>query len=233
MTAPRPTLIDVTAPAAAAAVVLVLHGGREASLEPVGPLQLAALRMVPIGRRIARAGHGSIAVARLRYAIRGWNGDLQSPVADAQWALDQLSARYPGRPIGLVGHSMGGRTALRVGGHPGVRSVVGLAAWLPRDEPISQLDGRRVLLIHGDRDRTTSPNGSAAVSARLRAAGIASSFVEIVGERHGMLRQPKLWHDLTAGFLLSTLLPEGAESGLALAPNHLRQVIRGDARITI
>jgi dienelactone hydrolase len=128
---------------------------------------------------------------------------------------------------------MGGRTALRVGGCAGVRSIVGLAPWLPRDEPISQLEGRRILLIHGDRDRMTSPRQSAAVSARLRAAGIASSFVEIVGERHGMLRQPKLWHDLTAGFLVSTLLPDGTESGLSLAPNYLRQVIRGDARITI
>jgi dienelactone hydrolase len=92
---------------------------------------------VPIARRIARGGHGRFAVIRLRYAVHGWNGELQSPLADANWALDQLTEQFGSLPIGLVGHSLGGRTALRLAGHPEVQSVVALAPWLPEDEPHS------------------------------------------------------------------------------------------------
>jgi dienelactone hydrolase len=223
-----------------AAVVLVLHGGRQDSLAPTRSGQLAILRMVPIARRIGRLGRGRLAVARLRYGVRGWNGDLQSPVTDARWALDQLSARFPDLPIGLVGHSMGGRTALRVAGHDAVRSVVALAPWLPRGEPTSQLAGRNVLLVHGTADRMTSPKGSAAVAEQLREAGVSSSFIELIGERHAMLGKPRLWHDLSAGFLTATLLGDdiavaigGRQSERAEATNLLRRVMRGESRITV
>jgi len=237
MTQARPTLVDVTMPERPEAIVLVLHGGRESSLAAVRSTQLAVLRMIPIANRIAKAGAGRLAVARLRYAVRGWNAPGLAPVRDTEWALDQLTARFPGCPIALVGHSMGGRTALRAAGYPGVQSVVGLAPWLPAVEPIDQLAGRRVLLIHGDQDRMTSSRATAAMSERLRSAGIAASFIEIRGERHGMLRQPRLWHDLTAGFLATTLLtrtdtPHG-ETTDPSAPNYLRQVVQGQARITI
>jgi dipeptidyl aminopeptidase/acylaminoacyl peptidase len=216
-------------PRAAAAVVLVLHGGRDISQQSTSPTQLAVLRMIPIARRIARLGDRRLAVARLRYRVRGWNGALESPVHDAEWALDQLAERYPGLPIGLVGHSMGGRTALRAGGHPDVRAVVGLAPWLPHGEPIAQLAGRSVLLVHGTADRMTSPGGSAAVAAQLQHSGVPASFVEVPGERHGMLRRPGLWHDLAGGFLMSTLLDQSVNTRV---PNLLQRVIDGDARIT-
>lgn len=247
MTAPRPQLSYVAAPERQSdakldanldgndhpsplGVALVLHGGRETSTRPVRATNLAVLRMVPFAHRIAAAGKGLLVVARLRYAVRGWNGDLRSPVADAEWALDQLASRYPGLPIGLVGHSMGGRTALRVGGHAAVRSVAGLAPWLPKDEPIEQLAGRQVLLVHGNRDRMTSARGSAAVASRLQAAGIAASFVEVTDETHAMLRRAKLWHDLAAGFMAATLLGQSASPPDS---NLLQQVIAGHARITI
>lgn len=211
-------------------MVLVLHGGREASTDAVRSRQLAVLRMIPVARRIDAVGAGRLVVARLRYAVRGWNGELRSPVGDTEWALDQLASRYPGLPVGMVGHSMGGRTALRAGGHPAVRSVVGLAAWLPREEPLEQLAGRRVLLVHGNRDRMTSANGSAATVSRLRAAGVAASYVEIDGERHAMLRRPRLWHDLAAGFMAATLIDQSVP---VPEPNLLQQVMAGDARITV
>lgn len=214
-------------------VVLVLHGGREVGLTTTRPWQLAALRMVPIARAIASPrgpGRGRLAVARLRYAVRGWNGDNASPIADAEWALDLITQRYPGLPIGLAGHSMGGRTALRVAGHPRVRSVAALAPWLPRDEPIGQLTGRSILIVHGSADRMTSPRASAAVTAQLRDSGIEASFVEVTGERHAMLKQPRLWKDLTAGFMSVTLLPQSEQTH---TPNLLRRVIDGEARITV
>src|ERR1700759_4470304 len=100
----QPRLLGRTR-ASADAVVLVLHGGRDHSGDPVRPNQLAVLRMLPFGHAIVRAGGGRLAVHRLLYAVRGWNEPTRSPMRDARWALRQLTDRYPGRPIGLVGHS--------------------------------------------------------------------------------------------------------------------------------
>lgn len=216
------------------AVVLVLHGGRELSTDPVRARQLAVLRMVPFARRIARRGDGRVAVARLRYASRGWNATAGSPapVGDAEWALRQLTERFPGLPIGLVGHSMGGRTALRVGGHPQVRGVVGLAPWLPAREPVSQLADRRVLLMHGSADRMTSPAGTAAYAAEIEAAGAAVSLVSVYGEGHAMLRRAQLWHELTAQFVLSTVLEDFQPPGWQGSPRLISQVVQGAVRLS-
>jgi pimeloyl-ACP methyl ester carboxylesterase len=99
---------------AAEAVVLLLHGGMADGFASVRPLDPAVLRLLPFGRSVVRASGGRIALAKLRYTVRGWNGDLASPLADARWALDQIDARFGHLPLGLVGHSMGGRVALRV-----------------------------------------------------------------------------------------------------------------------
>jgi dienelactone hydrolase len=216
------------------AVVLVLHGGRELSSDPVQARQLAVLRMLPFARRIARRGAGRVVVARLRYAIRGWNAadGSPAPVADAEWALGQLTERFPGLPIGLVGHSMGGRTALRVGGHPQVRGIVGLAPWLPAGEPVDQLAGRRVLLMHGTTDRMTSPAGTAAFATRIEAAGASVSLVSVYGEGHAMLRRAQLWHEMSAQFVLSTVLPDFEPSGVPSTPTLIHQVVHGAVRLT-
>jgi pimeloyl-ACP methyl ester carboxylesterase len=107
----------------AEAVVLLLHGGRIDGLTPVKAYDPGVLRMVPFGRSVARASGGRIALARLRYRVRGWNGDLESPLADARWALDRIAERFSHLPVGLVGHSMGGRVALRVADYGGVNGV--------------------------------------------------------------------------------------------------------------
>jgi alpha-beta hydrolase superfamily lysophospholipase len=103
--------------ARAEAVVLLLHGGETDSFASVPAFNHAVLRLVPFGRSVLRAGRGRIALAKLRYSVRGWNGELDSPLADARWALDQIVLRFGSLPIGLVGHSMGGRVALRVVDH--------------------------------------------------------------------------------------------------------------------
>jgi alpha-beta hydrolase superfamily lysophospholipase len=216
------------------AVVLVLHGGREMSAAAVRGNQLAVLRMIPFARRITERADGRVAVARLRFAVRGWNAasGTPAPVTDTKWALQQLADRFGPLPVGLVGHSMGGRTALRCGGEPNVRGVVGLAPWLPPGEPSDQLADRRVLLMHGTADRMTSPEGTAQFADRLRAAGVSTSLVRIGGERHGMLHQPRLWHELAAQFVLRTVLADYEPSGWADAPNFFHDVITGTSQVS-
>lgn len=203
---PEPHL-SVHAPRRSArGIALVLHGGRSDSVAPTSSVQLSVLRMVPFAKALARAGRrDGLVVARLRFAVRGWNGHLRSPVADARWALDELARRFPGVPVVLVGHSMGGRTAVYAAGHPAVVGVVGLAPWLERADPVEQLAGRRVLFAHGTRDRMTSAQGSAAFAQRARAAGAEVSFVSVADESHAMLRRASVWHRLAAGFTVGVL----------------------------
>jgi alpha-beta hydrolase superfamily lysophospholipase len=230
----RPVL-NVHAPDRPEAVVLVLHGGRESSLSPVRARQLAVLRMLPFATRIARRGGGRVAVARLRYRVRGWNaenGQEPMPVTDARWALDEMAERFPGLPVGLVGHSMGGRTALRVAGGEQVQGVVGLAPWLNAGEPVEQLRGRRTLLVHGTADRMTSPAATVAFAERLKRAGDPAALVLIDGAKHSMLRQPRLWHELAAQFVLDSVLPDYAPSEWRGAPNDWQQMLRAPARLT-
>ena len=225
--------LSVRAGQATEAVVLLLHGGREASTAPTRANQLAVIRMLPFAARVAQRGGDRIAVARLRYRVRGWNaasGRTPDPVQDADWALDELERRFPGRPIGLIGHSMGGRTALRVAGRSEV--VAALAPWLDLSDPVEQLRGRRVLLMHGTADRMTSPRQTTGFADRLQRAGESPNVVMVSGEKHAMLRQPRLWHELAAQFVLAGLLPDYEPSDWAGAPNDWKQVVQATARIT-
>ncbi len=190
----------------AEAVVLLLHGGMERHRSPVGALDPAVLRLIPFGRSVVRAGRGRIALASLRYAVRGWNGEDESPLPDARWALDRIGDRFGGLPLGLVGHSMGGRVALRVGDHTGVRSVAALAPWLPKGEPIADLGDRKVLLAHGTADRTTDPTATDALARKLGERGVDVEQHEFIGGHHSMLFPAKPWHDLVAEFMVRTLL---------------------------
>ncbi|WP_019633287.1 alpha/beta hydrolase [Actinomadura atramentaria] len=200
---PLPRL-SARGPARPRAVALLLHGGREHGREPTHPRQPAPLRMVPFGWELERAGRRrGLAVWTLGYRMRGWNGDDASPVPDARWALDRVRAACgPGTPVVLVGHSMGGRTALRVAGDPAVVGVAALAPWVPRGEPVEQLAGRRVLVLHGEEDGTTPPAASRAFVRRARAAGVGAVYVPVPGEGHAMLRRPGVWHRAVTGFVL-------------------------------
>ena len=133
------------------------------------PLDPAVLRMIPLALAIRHGLRGSgIAVSRPRYRVRGWNGELASPVQDLRAVIDETVARFGAIPVVLIGHSMGARAAFRVAGHPAVTAVAGLAPWLPPAEPVEQLAGRRVLLAHGTADRITSPAETWAYAERAR-----------------------------------------------------------------
>jgi len=191
VTIPQPAL-SIRGPASQArAVVLVLHGGRAAS-RARARRGLAWARMVPFAWAARADG---VAVWLLRYRLRGWNGSSADPVRDARWALAEARRIHPGAPIVLVGHSMGGRVALRLAAEPDVAGVCALAPWIEAGDPI--VHGRaRVLIAHGDRDRVTDPAASAALADRIGAV-----FVPVTGETHAMLRRPLVWQRLVSGFV--------------------------------
>ncbi|MFJ4879089.1 alpha/beta fold hydrolase [Streptomyces sp. NPDC088745] len=211
------------------AAVLLLHGGRADGLEPPPALNLPGRRLIPFGRAIARAaGAHPLALRTAVYRHRGWNGARADPVHDALRALDALTDALGPVPVVLVGHSMGGRAALRVAGHPQVTGVVGLAPWCPPGEPVDHLADRDVVLLHGDRDRTTSPRDTRELAARARRAGARTCVITVEGGDHAMLRRAGEWHTttatLTTGLLglsplpapVSEALREGANTPLGL-----------------
>ncbi|MEV6878904.1 alpha/beta fold hydrolase [Amycolatopsis sp. NPDC051128] len=207
------------------AVVLVLHGGAEHGAGGVPPWKLAFLRMVPIARSLHRAGaaHG-IEVRLLRNRSYGWNAPAEDPVDDARWALERIRADHPGLPVVLVGHSMGARVALRVADDPAVRGVCALAPWTPRGEPVGAVAGRSVLIVHGTRDRMTSPAESHAFAERAEGVAARVARFEIANEGHAMLRRAGVWTRLTIAFTLEELAGHDGDAlrGAWAAPERLR-----------
>jgi dienelactone hydrolase len=187
------------------AVALVLPGGQATSRMPASPRQLAARRMRPFAAALHRAGRDAgLAVWLVRYRYRGWNGPQASPLPDIGWALDEARRRHGDVPVVLLGHSMGGRAALRMGGDRSVRAVLALAPWLPEGEPVGQLAGRRVLIAHGSLDRVTSPRASGAFARRAAAAGAEVTWVEVRGDTHAMLLRYPTWQRLAVRFALTS-----------------------------
>lgn len=188
------------------AVVLILHGGAEKGLSPVRPWGAAHLRMAPLAHAVWRAagGHGA-EVRLLRNRLRGWNEPDLHPVADARWALERIRAERPGTPILLVGHSMGGRVALRVADDPAVTAVCALAPWTERGEPVEPVKERTVMLAHGTLDWITSPAKSYAYAERARVVAERLVRFEVMSEAHAMLLRPGVWRRLVRGFVLDRL----------------------------
>lgn len=208
-------LLPLPYPPRPGAAVLVLHGGQESSDSPSRPWQLAALRMDPVVRAVSAAlPDEHTLVARVRYRLRGWNGDRADPAADTLRALGELTALAGPVPVILVGHSMGARAALHVADHPQVRAVVGLAPWWPAREPVRAAAGRTLVALHGDRDRITSPTETAACVRRARDTAARSGMAVVEGGDHAMLRRARFWHRTTAAVVAHLLDPSGSEDPL-------------------
>lgn len=230
MTRTAEPALAVAAPRAEVrAVALVLHGGRSQSTARARANQLAVLRMAPFAAELRRTGAArGLAVARLRFGLRGWNGALRSPVADVRWALDRLADRFGSVPAALVGHSMGGRAALYAADHSAVAAVVGLAPWVEAEDPVTTVAGRHVLLAHGDHDRVTSPKASAHYVEAAQGVAATASFVRVTGEAHALIRRASLWHRLAAQYVAAAVLGmsfDGTDNDAVT--NVVRQALAG------
>ncbi|WP_019878191.1 alpha/beta hydrolase [Sporichthya polymorpha] len=198
----EPTVRVMRARGETIGVVLLLHGGKAESREPSSPWHTSVLRLRPFARAIARRiRRDGVAVWSLRYRVRGWNGAEASPVADARWALDRVREQHGDVPVILVGHSMGGRTALQVADDPAVVGIVALAPWLPAGERRPALGSTRLLVVHGTADSWTDPRASEAYVEAARADGVPATFVPMTGHGHFMLRRAGEWKRLTSEFV--------------------------------
>lgn len=184
-------------------IALFCHGGTATSVEPPREFALSLVRMRAIEQSVRRnGGHRGLATALIRYRVAGWNGPAADAFADVRWAIGQLRAEHgPEVPIVLVGHSMGGRAALRAGGDEQVAAVCALAPWTPPGEPVDQLRGTVVTILHGRGDRWVPARLSADFALRARAAGVQVARFTTAGG-HSMLRGAERWHR----FVLDTVL---------------------------
>ncbi|MFJ9678392.1 alpha/beta hydrolase family protein [Streptomyces sp. NPDC101194] len=214
------------APTAVSGVVLLLPDGETDSHRRPSPLSYAL--QLPLARTLARAGQeDGLAAHVVRYSCRGWNATDAQLAADARWAVDEVVRRYGDVPVCLVGHGMGGRAALRAGGHAAVGSVLAMAPWLPEDardepEPVKHLLGRHVLLVHGTNDARTDPELSFRLAERAKKTNRDTCRFEVHSDGHG-LRQHRaevaaLVTDFVRGSLFGRAYARPVADALAAPP---------------
>ncbi|GAA3391738.1 alpha/beta hydrolase [Streptomyces roseoviridis] len=204
----------------AGGVVLLLPDGEPESGR--GPSRRGYAGMLPLGRRLVRAGRADGLVAHaVRYRGRGWNGADAQLAADASWAVEEAVRRYGDVPVCLAGRGMGARAALRAGGHAGVAAVLALAPWLPEEdraaepEPVRQLVGRRVLIVHGTNDARTDPELSYRFAERAKKSNHDTCRFEVHTDGHGLRQYADEVRALAADFVLSALFARTPSRPLA------------------
>ena len=182
-----------------AGLILMLHGGQANSLAPVDDKSASWRRSAWMQRQIAgRAADAGLGVWLLRFQQRGWNAGVSSvpsPVSDARWALDEVRRELGDLPVVLLGHSMGARTAVAVADDPSVTGVVALAPWLPADEPVAGLAGKRLAAAHGSSDKITSARQTRAFIQRAERVAASAEFHDMGRAGHYMFRRLREWND--------------------------------------
>lgn len=146
----------------------------------------------------------------VHYRCRGWNTTEAHLAADAEWAVDEVVRRYGDIPVCLAGHGMGGRAALRAGGHPAVTSVLSMAPWLPGDpdaepEPVKHLVGRQVLLVHGTNDARSDPELSFRLAERAKKSNRDTCRFEVHSDGHALRQHHTEVAALAADFVRGSL----------------------------
>lgn len=206
MSSQRPRIDLVASPRNASDLIVFAHGGLVDSTEDPHAWRPPILRMWPFAAAAKQVDRSAL-VGLMRYRHRGWNGTAADPSADLRLVLDRLPAHI--NRVVLIGHSMGGRAVVAQGNHPKVCGVLGLAPWLPENEPFPWLTaaGGPIVFAHGDQDRITDPALTAAFADRLRLAGIPVGVLRVEGEQHAMLHRAADWTELVRRFIRHTLGP--------------------------
>ncbi|TXS37683.1 alpha/beta hydrolase [Streptomyces sp. OR43] len=190
-------------------MVLLLPDGEPYSHRRPSPLTYAL--QLPLARSLARAGGtDGLAAHVVHYRCRGWNTTEAHLAADAVWAVDEVVRRYGDIPVCLAGHGMGGRAALRAGGHPAVTSVLSMAPWLPGDpdaepEPVKHLVGRQVLLVHGTNDARSDPELSFRLAERAKKSNRDTCRFEVHSDGHALRQHHTEVAALAADFVRGSL----------------------------
>ncbi|WP_326666361.1 alpha/beta hydrolase [Streptomyces sp. NBC_00385] len=190
-------------------MVLLLPDGEPYSHRRPSPLTYAL--QLPLARSLARAGGtDGLAAHVVHYRCRGWNTTEAHLAADAEWAVDEVVRRYGDVPVCLAGHGMGGRAALRAGGHPAVTSVLSMAPWLPGDpdaepEPVKHLVGRQVLLVHGTNDARSDPELSFRLAERAKKSNRDTCRFEVHSDGHALRQHHTEVAALAADFVRGSL----------------------------
>ncbi|MFE9929988.1 alpha/beta hydrolase [Streptomyces sp. NPDC005533] len=177
-------------------VVLLLPGASRFSPGPVRPL----------ARALARAGGAEGLVTH--HVIHGGGASREE---QAGWAADEVVRRYGDVPVCLAGYDAGGAAALRAAGHGAVNSVLALAPWLgeatARDspEPVKQLSGRQVLIVHGTNDARSDPETSFRLAARAKKANRSTCRFEVHSDGHGLREHQAEVVALSVDFVLGAV----------------------------
>jgi predicted alpha/beta-hydrolase family hydrolase len=195
---PSPSLTRRDVDGTPRGLVLMLHGGRADGTDVVDDRSASWRRsrwmMDQVADRFERSGAG---VWLLRYGVRGWNARTASPpspVPDARWALAEVRRELGDVPVVLLGHSMGGRTAVAVADEPNVVGVVALAPWLPGDEPNAALRGRHLAAAHGSTDKITSARQTRAFCRAAEGVAASVEMQDMGRVGHYMFRRIPAWN---------------------------------------
>jgi alpha-beta hydrolase superfamily lysophospholipase len=195
---PQLTRFDPTTPPRAA--ILMLHGGKARSTEPVTGRSLSWRRSLVMQQSIARSAlDRGVSVWLLRYAVAGWNAEAPggpTPPPDARNALAHLKSELGAVPVVLLGHSMGARTAVAVADDPEVTGVIALAPWFPPDEPVRALAGKHLVAAHGRRDRITSFAHTQAYVERASQVAASARMIDMGSRGHYLISGSYIWNDI-------------------------------------
>lgn len=190
-------------------LVLMLHGGRADGLTPVDDGSASWRRsrwmMDHVHGRMNRAG---VSVWLLRYSVRGWNARVASPpspVPDTRWALDEVRRELGDVPVALLGHSMGGRTAVAAADDPSVVGVVAVAPWLPPNEPNAGVAGKPFAAAHGRSDKITSFQQTRAFCRNAEGVASAVELQDMGRVGHYMFRNLAGWNRFAVSRSLAQL----------------------------
>ncbi|MFD7083517.1 alpha/beta hydrolase [Streptomyces sp. NPDC002181] len=177
-------------------VVLLLPGTSRLSPGPVRPL----------ARALVRAGGADGLVT---HTVLHGKGACRED--DARWAADEVVRRYGDVPVCLAGYDAGGRAALRAAGHEAVNSVLALAPSLGEvvspesPEPVKQLSGRQVLIVHGTNDAHSDPEASFRLAAQAKKANRSTCRFEVHSDGHRLREHQAEVVALSVDFVLGAM----------------------------